>query len=98
MHNPLTTIYPRFQVRIGDNNLTGSAPIFGAVLNTISTTKHPKYTDGEAYFDVGIITTDWVEFSHKTKPICLHDESFEYPEELDYYSNHAMELIGKHNI
>lgn len=84
----------RWQVRIGDDNLTGSVPIHGKVFDIVQAKIHPNYNKEVAYYDIGIITTNYIEFVPGIKPICLHSDSYDGADELDFYSNHAMELIG----
>ncbi len=49
--------------------------------------------DGEtAYFDVGIIMTDAVDYSNTITPICLPTNA---SIELDKYAKHSMDLVGK---
>ncbi len=50
------------------------------------------YDREKAYFDVGIIMTETVEFTKTIQPICLPTNA---SIELDKYARHYMELVGK---
>ncbi len=34
-------------------------------------TIHPKYIDGQAYFDIALLDVDEIQFSPTVRPICL---------------------------
>ncbi len=34
-------------------------------------TKHPKYYDGQAYFDIALLDVEEVQFSNSVRPVCL---------------------------
>jgi len=53
---------------------------------------HPLYDGEKAYFDVGIILTDYVRYTKTILPICLPTNA---SIELDKYANDFMELAGK---
>jgi hypothetical protein len=36
-------------------------------------TKHPKYYDGQAYFDIALLDVEEVQFSETVRPVCLLD-------------------------
>ena len=56
---------------------------------------HPNYDGTLAYFDVGIIQTEEVEFSETVQPICLPDT---FSVDMDKYKDNSVELVGLYNM
>ena len=53
--------YSRFKLRIGDYNHTFDVNFSGAlILEITGVHKHPKYTVGNSYYDVAVLTTEVV--------------------------------------
>ena len=52
---------------------------------------HPNYDGKTAYFDVGVIQTEHIEFSPNVQPICLPAK---FSVDRDMYKNHLVELVG----
>jgi hypothetical protein len=79
-------------IRIGEINLQTRNSTRGIQLEIQNYLAHPMYDGETAYFDVGIIMTDAVDYSNTITPICLPTNA---SIELDKYAKHSMDLVGK---
>jgi hypothetical protein len=79
-------------IRVGDSHLGTRSPTRGIQLKIQNYVAHPLYDGEKAYFDVGIILTDFVEFNKTIQPICLPTNA---SIELDKYARQFTELVGK---
>jgi hypothetical protein len=76
---------------VGDFNLETRNSTRGKALEIQNYVAHPMYDGKTAYFDVGIILTEKVEFTKTIRPICLPANA---SIELDKYANHYTQLVG----
>ncbi len=79
-------------IRVGDLNLETRNSTRGKQLEIQNYLAHPMYDGEKAYFDVGIIITETVEFTQTIQPICLPANA---SIELDKYARNYMEIVGK---
>lgn len=79
-------------IRVGYFNLGTRNRTRGKQLEIRNYVAHPLYDGETAYFDVGIIMTDAVDYSNTITPICLPTNA---SIELDKYAKHSMDLVGK---
>ena len=79
-------------IRIGEINLQTRNSTRGIQLEIQNYLAHPMYDGETAYFDVGIILTDYVRYTKTIQPICLPTNA---SIELDKYARQFTELVGK---
>jgi len=79
-------------IRVGYFNLGTRNSTRGKQLEIRNYVAHPFYDGETAYFDVGIILTDYVRYTKTILPICLPTNA---SIELDKYARHFTELVGK---
>ncbi len=68
------TIFLSWKLRFGDVDLSSSADDeddFVQEVRITKITKHPKYVEGVAYFDIAVLIIEPIEYTGHVRPVCL---------------------------
>jgi hypothetical protein len=68
------TIFLSWKLRFGDVDLSSSADDeddFVQEVKITKITKHPKYVEGVAYFDIAVLIIEAIEYTGYVRPVCL---------------------------
>jgi hypothetical protein len=63
-----------WRLRFGDVDLSSSADDeddFVQEVRITKITKHPKYVEGVAYFDIAVLVIEPIEYTGHVRPVCL---------------------------
>ncbi len=63
-----------WRLRFGDVDLSSSADDeddFVQEVTITKITKHPKYVEGVAYFDIAVLIIEAIEYTGYVRPVCL---------------------------
>jgi hypothetical protein len=62
-----------WRLRFGDIDLSSNIDDEDIVqeLRITRITKHPKYVEGVAYFDIAVLETEPIEYTGYVRPVCL---------------------------